>query len=94
MWPRRRFAIEVAAGLGQGIAQLPAAPANTSWTSRPPHRPGLRAGHRGTRKTDAADAASVAHAAVGRLSRSVVLQLVAWWCRRAGSTSGTANLGL
>jgi transposase len=63
-WPQRRFAVEGAAGLGRGIAQLLAAagedvvdvPATLAARARL-----LDTG--GTRKTDAADAASVAHAA-------------------------------
>ncbi|MGS2620150.1 IS110 family transposase [Micromonospora sp. LZ34] len=63
-WPQRRFAVEGAAGLGRGIAQLLAAagedvvdvPATLAARARL-----LDSG--GTRKTDAADAASVAHAA-------------------------------
>jgi transposase len=64
-WPQRRFAVEGAAGLGRGIAQLLAAagehvvdvPATLAARARL-----LDTG--GTRKTDAADAASVAHAAM------------------------------
>jgi transposase len=64
-WPHRRFAVEGAAGLGRGIAQLLAAagedvvdvPATLAARARL-----LDTG--GTRKTDAADAASVAHAAL------------------------------
>lgn len=64
-WPERRFAVEGAAGLGRGIAQLLAAagedvvdvPATLASRARL-----LDTG--GTRKTDAADAASVAHAAL------------------------------
>jgi transposase len=64
-WPQRRFAVEGAAGLGRGIAQLLAAagedvvdvPAKLAARARL-----LDTG--GTRKTDAADAASVAHAAM------------------------------
>ena len=63
-WPQRRFAVEGAAGPPRGIAQLPAAtgedvvdiPATLAARARL-----LNTG--GTRKTDAADAASVAHAA-------------------------------
>ncbi|MER7007989.1 IS110 family transposase [Dactylosporangium sp. NPDC000555] len=65
LWPQRRFAVEGAAGLGRGIAQLLAAagedvvdvPASLAARARL-----LDTG--GTRKTDAADAASVAHAAM------------------------------
>ncbi|MER7284095.1 IS110 family transposase [Dactylosporangium sp. NPDC000244] len=64
-WSERRFAVEGAAGLGRGIAQLLAAagedvvdvPATLAARARL-----LDTG--GTRKTDAADAASVAHAAM------------------------------
>jgi transposase len=64
-WPQRRFAVEGATGLGRGIAQLLAAhgeevvdvPAKLSARARL-----LDTG--GTRKTDPADAASVAHAAM------------------------------
>ncbi|RLK23898.1 transposase [Micromonospora sp. M71_S20] len=64
-WPQRRFAVEGAAGLGRGIAQLLAAagehvvdvPATLAARARL-----LDTG--GSRKTDAADAASVAHAAM------------------------------
>lgn len=64
-WPQRRFAVEDAAGLGRGIAQLLAAagehvvdvPATLAARARL-----LDTG--GTRKTDAADATSVAHAAM------------------------------
>ncbi|OLB92460.1 MAG: IS110 family transposase [Actinobacteria bacterium 13_2_20CM_2_66_6] len=64
-WPHRRFAVEGAAGLGRGIAQLLAAasehvvdvPATLAARARL-----LDTG--GSRKTDAADAASVAHAAM------------------------------
>jgi transposase len=64
-WPQRRFAVEGAAGLGRGIAQLLAAageqvvdvPATLAARARL-----LDTG--GTRKTDVADAASVAHAAM------------------------------
>ncbi|MET8354695.1 IS110 family transposase [Micromonospora sp. NPDC005206] len=64
-WPQRRFAVEGAACLGRGIAQLLAAagenvvgvPATLASRARL-----LDTG--GTRKTDAADAASVAHAAL------------------------------
>ena len=64
-WPQRRFAVEGAAGLGRGIAQLLAAagenivdvPATLAARARL-----LYTG--GTRKTDVADAASVAHAAM------------------------------
>ncbi|WP_426513463.1 IS110 family transposase [Dactylosporangium sp. McL0621] len=62
-WPERRFAVEGAAGLGRGIAQLLAdedvvdVPATLAARARL-----LDTG--GTRKTDAADAASVAHAAM------------------------------
>ena len=64
-WPQRRFAVEGATGLGRGIAQLLAAhgedvvdvPATLSARARL-----LDTG--GTRKTDPADAASVAHAAM------------------------------
>jgi transposase len=64
-WPQRRFAVEGATGLGRGIAQLLAAhgedvvdiPAKLSARARL-----LDTG--GTRKTDRADAASVAHAAM------------------------------
>ena len=64
-WPQRRFAVEGATGLGRGIAQLLAAngedvvdvPATLSARARL-----LDTG--GTRKTDLADAASVAHAAM------------------------------
>jgi len=66
-WPRRRFAVEGAAGLGRGIAQLLATagedvvdvPATLAARARL-----LDTG--GTRKTDQADAASVAHAAMRR----------------------------
>ncbi|MEH0825986.1 IS110 family transposase [Micromonospora sp. CPCC 205714] len=64
-WPQRRFAVEGAAGLGRGIARLLAAtgehvvdvPATLAARARL-----LDTG--GTRKTGAADAASVAHAAM------------------------------
>jgi hypothetical protein len=64
-WPQRRFAVEGAAGLGRGIAQLLAAageevvdvPATLAARARL-----LDTG--GTRKTDVADATSVAHAAI------------------------------
>jgi transposase len=64
-WPQRRFAVEGATGLGRGIAQLLTAhgedvvdvPAKLSARARL-----LDTG--GTRKTDPADAASVAHAAM------------------------------
>jgi hypothetical protein len=64
-WPHRRFAVEGATGLGRGIAQLLAAagehvvdvPATLAARARL-----LDTG--GTRKTEAADAASVAHAAI------------------------------
>jgi transposase len=64
-WPQRRFAVEGATGLGRGIAQILAAngenvvdvPAKLSARARL-----LDTG--GTRKTDPADAASVAHAAM------------------------------
>lgn len=64
-WPQRRFAVEGAAGLGRGIAQLLAAagedvvdvPATLAARARL-----LDTG--GTRKTDVADATSVAHAAM------------------------------
>lgn len=64
-WPQRRFAVEGAAGLGRGIAQLLAVagedvvdvPATLAARARL-----LDTG--GTRKTDTADAASVAHAAM------------------------------
>jgi transposase len=64
-WPQRRFAVEGATGLGRGIAQLLAAqgedvvdvPAKLSARARL-----LDTG--GSRKTDPADAASVAHAAM------------------------------
>ena len=64
-WPQRRFAVEGAAGLGRGIAQLLAAagedvvdvPATLAARARL-----LDTGW--TRKTDSADAASVAHAAM------------------------------
>ncbi|MET8311735.1 transposase, partial [Micromonospora sp. NPDC005173] len=64
-WPERRFAVEGAAGLGRGIAQLLAAagedvvdvPATLAARAQL-----LDTG--GSRKTDAADAASVAHAAM------------------------------
>jgi transposase len=64
-WPHRRFAVEGATGLGRGIAQLLAAhgedvvdvPATLSARARL-----LDTG--GTRKSDPADAASVAHAAM------------------------------
>jgi transposase len=63
-WPQRRFAVEGAAGLGRGIAQLLAAggeqvldvPATLAARARL-----LDTG--GARKSDPADAASVAHAA-------------------------------
>ncbi|MCY1141460.1 transposase [Actinoplanes sp. Pm04-4] len=66
-WPQRRFAVEGAAGLGRGIAQLLAAagedvvdvPATLAARARL-----LDTG--GTRKTDVADATSVAHAAMRR----------------------------
>jgi hypothetical protein len=66
-WPQRRFAVEGAAGLGRGIAQLLAAagedvvdvPATLAARARL-----LDTG--GTRKTDVADATSVAHAALRR----------------------------
>ncbi|MCM4078311.1 IS110 family transposase [Paractinoplanes hotanensis] len=66
-WPQRRFAVEGAAGLGRGIAQLLAAagedvvdvPATLAARARL-----LDTG--GSRKTDVADAASVAHAAMRR----------------------------
>jgi transposase len=64
-WPQRRFAVEGAAGLGRGIAQLLAAageqvvdvPATLAARARL-----LDTG--GTRKTDTVDATSVAHAAI------------------------------
>jgi transposase len=64
-WPQRRFAVEGAAGLGRGIAQLLAAagedvvdvPATLAARARL-----LDTG--GARKSDPADAASVAHAAM------------------------------
>jgi transposase len=64
-WPQRRFAVEGAAGLGRGIAQLLAAagedvvdvPATLAARARL-----LDTG--GSRKSDLADAASVAHAAM------------------------------
>jgi transposase len=64
-WPQRRFAVEGATDLGRGIAQLLAAhgedvldvPAKLSARARL-----LDTG--GTRKTDPADATSVAHAAM------------------------------
>ena len=66
-WPQRRFAVEGANGLGRGIAQLLAAggedvvdvPATLAARARL-----LDTG--GTRKTDSADAASVAHVAMRR----------------------------
>jgi transposase len=66
-WPQRRFAVEGAAGLGRGIAQLLAAagedvvdvPATLAARARL-----LDTG--GSRKTDVADATSVAHAAMRR----------------------------
>jgi len=66
-WPERRFAVEGANGLGRGIAQLLATagedvvdvPATLAARARL-----LDTG--GTRKTDQADAASVAHAAMRR----------------------------
>lgn len=75
-WPQRRFAVEGAAGLGRGIAQLLAAagqdvvdvPATLAARARL-----LDTG--GTRKTDVADAASVAHAAMRhRRLRKVVAE--------------------
>jgi transposase len=75
-WPQRRFAVEGAAGLGRGIAQLLAAagedvvdvPATLAARARL-----LDTG--GTRKTDTADAASVAHAAMRhRRLRAVVAE--------------------
>ncbi len=75
-WPKRRFAVEGAAGLGRGIAQLLATagedvvdvPATLAARARL-----LDSG--GTRKTDQADAASVAHAAMRRTQlRSVVAE--------------------
>src|SRR5262249_26334558 len=67
-WPERRFAVEGASGLGRGIAQLLAGagehvvdvPAKLASRARL-----LDTG--GTRKTDQADAASVAHAATRNL---------------------------
>jgi transposase len=66
-WPQRRFAVEGACGLGRGIAQLLAAggedvvdvPATLAARARL-----LDTG--GTRKSDSADAASVAHVAMRR----------------------------
>jgi transposase len=75
-WPQRRFAVEGAAGLGRGIAQLLAAagedvldvPATLAARARL-----LDTG--GTRKTDSADAASIAHAAMRhRRLRQVVAE--------------------
>ncbi|TDB72828.1 transposase [Micromonospora sp. KC723] len=66
-WPQRRFAVEGAAGLGRGIAQLLAAagenvvdvPATLAARARLLDTGGIR-------KTDVADAVSVAHAAMRR----------------------------
>ncbi|MFG1928952.1 IS110 family transposase [Cryptosporangium sp. NPDC048952] len=74
-WPLRRFAVEGASGLGRGIAQLLAAagenvvdvPATLAARARL-----LDTG--GVRKTDAADAASVAHAAMRKQLRPVIAE--------------------
>jgi len=95
-WPKRRFAVEGAAGLGRGIAQLLAAagedvvdvPATLSVRARL-----LDSG--GGRKTDVSDAASVAAVASGRAGRlrqvvaedhTVVLRLL---CERREDLAAT-----